>query len=249
MSKVDDYRAYLRSHEDWVEYLQQESGLPGPRGNLELAAAVAEEGNASFFQECIGYDRPELSGNTPSDYLIFCGVAGYGKLLSKGDLTALPILRHYASDGRWRLREGVAIGLQYLGAQDMPALIAEMVEWSKGNPYEQRAAAAALCEPKLLVREDEVVRVLQILDAITAAIPQISDRRRDDFVALRKGLGYCWSVAVAAAPNVGKAMMEHWLKSSDPDIHWIMRENLTKNRLTRMDAAWVAAAQQQLAAG
>ena len=28
--------------------------------------------------------------------------------------------------------------------------------------------------------------------------------------------------------------------SADPDIRWIMRENLKKNRLVGMDAAWVA---------
>ena len=32
--------------------------------------------------------------------------------------------------------------------------------------------------------------------------------------------------------------MEHWLVSPDPDIRWIMRENLKKNRLVQMDAAW-----------
>ena len=34
--------------------------------------------------------------------------------------------------------------------------------------------------------------------------------------------------------------MEKWLASPDPDIRWIMRENLKKNRLVKMDAAWVA---------
>jgi hypothetical protein len=33
--------------------------------------------------------------------------------------------------------------------------------------------------------------------------------------------------------------MEKWLASSDKDIQWIMRENLKKARLARMDAAWV----------
>ena len=189
MSRIDEYRAYLCSHDEWISYLLQESGLPGPRANLELAAAVAEEGDLKFFQECLSYDQPGLATNVPTDYLVFCGVVGTGKLLAKGDPSGLPILRQYASDARWRLREGVALGLQYLGAQDMPALIAEMAEWSQGNFYEQRAAAAALCEPKLLKREDEVVRVLEILDAITAAIPHVNERKRDDFIALRKGLG------------------------------------------------------------
>ena len=34
--------------------------------------------------------------------------------------------------------------------------------------------------------------------------------------------------------------MEKWLADPDPDIRWIMRENLKKKRLARMDAAWVA---------
>jgi hypothetical protein len=36
MTKSDEYRAQLRSLESWDAYLLQESGLPGPRGNLEL---------------------------------------------------------------------------------------------------------------------------------------------------------------------------------------------------------------------
>ena len=44
---------------------------------------------------------------------------------------------------------------------------------------------------------------------------------------------------MAAAPAEGKAAMEKWLASPDPDVCWIMRENLKKNRLARMDAEWV----------
>jgi hypothetical protein len=88
---------------------------------------------------------------------------------------------------------------------------------------------------------------LSTLDAITLGITQEQDRKNDAFLALRKGLGYCWSVAVAADPEAGKAAMMRWLTSTDPDIRWIMRENLTKNRLIRMDATWVAQMQAQLA--
>lgn len=38
MSKADDYRRKLQTLDSWDAYLLQESGLPGPRGNLELAA-------------------------------------------------------------------------------------------------------------------------------------------------------------------------------------------------------------------
>ena len=134
------------------------------------------------------------------------------------------------------------MALQRWGDADMAALLAEMTEWAAGNPLEQRAAAAALCEPRLLQEPEHAAAVLRILDEITASIPQITDRKTDAFKTLRQGLGYCWSVAVAALPDVGKPLMERWLVSPDPDIRWIMRENLKKNRLVRMDAAWVTLA-------
>ena len=65
------------------------------------------------------------------------------------------------------------------------------------------------------------------------------DRHSEGFQALRKGLGYCWSVAVVALPAEGKTMMEKWSTDPDKDIHWIMKENLKKTRLARMDADWV----------
>ena len=56
----------------------------------------------------------------------------------------------------------------------------------------------------------------------------------------RKGLAYCWSVAIAALPAAGKPLMERWLTSEDRDVRWIMRQNLQKQRLIRIDAGWVA---------
>jgi hypothetical protein len=105
---------------------------------------------------------------------------------------------------------------------------------------EQRAAAAALCEPRLLVKPAQVEQVLRILDQITSSLLNVEDRKSAEFQALRKGLAYCWSVAVAAHPKAGKPLMEKWLASDDKDVSWIMRQNLKKNRLARMDAGWVA---------
>ena len=152
----------------------------------------------------------------------------------------LAALRRHATDLRWRLREGVAMALQHLGDADMDALLAEVERWT-GGPLEQRAAAAGVCEPRLLHDPAHAARVLGILDAITASIPAMTDRRSDAFKTLRQGLGYCWSVAVAALPSAGKPLMDKWLAHPDADIRWIMRENLKKTRLERMDAEWVAA--------
>jgi hypothetical protein len=53
----------------------------------------------------------------------------------------------------------------------------------------QRAAAAALCEPRLLRDPAHAARVLAVLDTITALIVPQRDRRSEAFQALRKGLG------------------------------------------------------------
>ena len=44
---------------------------------------------------------------------------------------------------------------------------------------------------------------------------------------------------ITALPEKGKKMMEKWFSGDDKDMLWIMKENLRKNRLTRMDAKWV----------
>ena len=236
---TDDYRKKLRQLENWDAYLLQESGLPGPRGNLELAQVVADEGNAQLFERYLTYNADLAPTNSPYEFLAFCGVVGLGRLLADGRTSYLETIRQCASDRRWRMREGVAMALQRLGDVNMDLLVQEMQPWSIGNPLEQRAAAAALCEPRLLKHAAHAHAVLDILDEITASVRQIQDRKNDNFLALRKGLGYCWSVAVVASPEDGKKLMEKWLADPDKDVRWIMHENLKKNRLVRLDADWV----------
>jgi hypothetical protein len=248
MSRVETYKLALRALTDWEPYLLAESGLPGPRGNLELAQAVAGEGSEAQFRRWLALGPDVAPANSPEEFLAFCGVAGLGRLLAEGRRDVLAVLRPFAADPRWRTREAVAMALQRWGDADMDALLAEMAAWARGTPWEQRAAAAALCEPRLLRRHEHAVAVLSILDEITATISDARDRgvpatfrdKSEAFKTLRQGLGYCWSVAVAASPEEGKRLMEKWLASPDPDIRWIMRENLRKNRLARMDAEWTS---------
>ncbi len=237
--KIDDYRKTLRSTKDWEPFLLKNSGLPGPRGNIELGQAVADEGDKKLFTHLISFDANTAPVNTPQEFLAFCGTVGFGRLAAEGDAHALKILRQQASDPRWRTREGVALALQRVGDKDMARLLKEMDVWSKGNLLEQRAAVAALCEPRLLKDKKTVSCVLSLLNTVTGSIYKVRDRKSEEFQALKKGLGYCWSVAVAALPKDGKAIMERWFAADDRDIIWIMKENLKKDRLKRVDAAWV----------
>jgi hypothetical protein len=246
MGKIEEYRQHLRSLKDWEPYLLEHSGLPGPRGNLELAQAAADVGSRDQFEAFLAYIAEIAPTNDPHEFLAFCGVVGLGRLVAEGDRSRLPEIRRHASDPRWRLREGVAMALQRWGRADMAALLEEMKIWSRGIFLEQRAAAAALCEPDLLGEADDVRRVLDVLDAITASMAEAQDRKSEGFKALRKGMAYCWSVAAAALPAEGKTAMQRWFGSDDPDVRWVMKENLKKKRLERMDAEWVAEAVRQL---
>lgn len=235
MSKIDNYHETLKQLDDWIPFLKKESGLPGPRGNLELAHAVAQVGNKKQFEQLLSFKADE---NTPEVFLVFCGVLGLGKLAAS-EPNYFERLRGYASDSRWRIREAVATGLQLTGDQDMSLLLKEMQKWSRGNWYEKRSTAAALAEPRLLKKPKEAEKVLQIVDRITASMETTDAKKDEAYKVLRQGMGYCWSVAIVALPETGKSLFEKWLTSEDKDVRWMVKENLKKNRLVKMDAEWV----------
>ncbi|MEW6582672.1 MAG: HEAT repeat domain-containing protein [Actinomycetota bacterium] len=237
MARVDDYRAELRALGDWEPYLNERSGLPGPRANLELLAAVVEEAPAAVAW------RLARGGD---GYPAMCGVAALGRLAAEGDADAVPELRRRASDPDWRMREAVAMGLQRLGDASTEALFDVLERWAGGTPLERRAAVAAACEPRLLRDPAVARRALALLDRITASLAAGPDRRRDEVRVVRQALGYGWSVAIAALPDEGRPAFERWLHTGDPDVRWVVRENLRKRRLHRIDPQWVATMRDRL---
>ena len=238
MGSKEGYIKHLSELRDWRPYLVKNSGLPGPRGNIELAQAVADLGTTELFQQYLDLDDSPTASESEKEYLVFCGVLGLGKLAAEGDVGHLDALRRYASDQRWRVREAVAMALQRVGLADMDLLLWTATKWIAGGWLEQRAAAAGLCEPPLLADARHARKALELLDAVTVNMTKATDRTTDAFRALRKGMGYCWSVAVAARPREGKKMMERWMASADADVAWVMKENLGKTRLSRIDPDW-----------
>ena len=240
MTKVDEYRQALRRTDDWDEYLVRESRLPGPRANIELAEAAAEEGDYQWFSYLLTFDAAVAPTNSPEEFLAFCGTLGMGRLLAEGNQELIGTLRNCASDPRWRMREAVAMALQRYGSADMNALLAEMESWAEGTPLERRAAAAGLCHPELLTEPETAERVLLLLDRITASLLNEPNRHSDECKALVKALGYCWSVAACAHPQSGKIFMEDWMSVDDDGIRRIMKLNLKKKRLERIEPEWTS---------
>jgi hypothetical protein len=234
MSKREDYRQKLSETTHWDEYLLGESGLPGPRANLELIQAVADVGDEALFLRYLQWTPDRVDTNSPPVFLAVCGTVGLGRLLAEGKLQYFEVLRNLASDPRWRVREGVAMALQHFGLHAMDHLLAEMESWSGGNPFEKRAVVAGLCEPVLLKNPVYAKQVVDRLQQITDGIKSIADRKSDGFIALRKALAYGWSVAIVAAPEYGFPRLQAMLTSPDKDLSWIARENMKKNRLKKI---------------
>src|SRR6267378_5877206 len=231
MGRVEQHRADLRQLPEWEAYLKKNSGLPGPRANLELVQAVGDEADA---------ERLWRLSASSDEFLALCGTAGLGHLAVSDPVPVMSWLRELAGDPRWRVREGVALALQHLGRYSMPRLLAEMEKWSTEGPYLQRAAAAGLCEPSLLKEPEHVVRVLKVLDRMTRSLAATGPRKGEDFRVLRQALAYSWSVAAAALPEAGRPLMEKWLRSADKDVAWVMQGNLARARTGALGPAWVA---------
>ncbi|MBI5232367.1 MAG: HEAT repeat domain-containing protein, partial [Coriobacteriales bacterium] len=123
---------------------------------------------------------------------------------------------------------------------DSGVFVAEVRSLAAGSPLQRRAAVAAVADPPLLRDPAIAAAALEVLDDATEGLRQASDHRADDVRALRKGLGYAWSVVIVATPEDGKRRFEALADESDSDIAWVVRENLKKARLERMDPEWVA---------
>lgn len=246
MRAVKRYLELLRVNSNWDEILLENSRLPGPRANLELAYAVAELGTEEQFLRWAALDPLAAPGDKPEGFLAVCGVMGLGYLAARGNLSHLPLLREMANDPRWRVREAVALGLQKYGESSLDDLLENMEEWAGGSLLERRAVVATLCEPALLSDSDYASRVIELLDRITSGLLGEPERRAEEFKVLRKALGYGWSVAVVAHPKEGKPRFERWVASEDADIRWMVRENLKKKRLLKMDTSWVDALKERV---
>lgn len=82
--------------------------------------------------------------------------------------------------------------------------------------------------------DHERSRLLGRLAGPTLALSYPGWRHDSPVRVLRKALGYCWSVAVAADPSRGLPRFQALAGSTDPDVVWIVRENRKKARLARL---------------
>jgi hypothetical protein len=221
-----------------IENLLQNSGLPGPRGNLELMYSFARQAAGDQINECLAFYDEKLA-NSPQEFVVMCGIVGYCIFNQNRLWDTIAAIRGYASHQSWRIREAVAMGIQEIASPDMNAILDNFENWLAGNDLEKRAVVAALCEPKLLKEKTVNLRILNILAKLTLEFAEVDGKLSDSQNSLRKTLGYGWSVVIVAIPEEGKAAFETIAGHSNKHIRWIVKENLKKHRLQQMDQKWV----------
>jgi hypothetical protein len=228
-------------------YLINNSNLPSPRGNLELAKAFADlvKDNSSnqsekLWQLCsefIKITAEQAPTNNPMEFVAFCGAEGIGAIGSVSPQyfkQTLLIMKVQANDSRWRMREGVCFGLQRLMAGHGMAVIEQFEEWlDNATLLELRVIAGSVADPPLLKDNKLANAALALHKEIFKKVLIIADRKSENFRILRKALGFTLSVVVRATPEPGFEFMRQLVNSKDADVRWILKENLKKNRLTK----------------
>ncbi len=247
---LSDLRIFPECNSGMTSYLLEHSNLPGKRGNIELGFAFADyvekvypQDRKRFFMQCrtmISENPPEKQRIGNEEFLPFCAVIALGRI-GKIDTTkedaVIGILKVAAQDNRWRIREGVAMAIQELMDVHPKATLEKLQVWAYADSYLiQRALVAGLAEPRLLKNRETARASLEIHKIILENVAKEPETRDKDFQVLVQGLCYTLSVTITGIEDEGFAYLETLSKTEHPIIKKIVRENLKKNRLKRLNA-------------
>jgi ribosomal protein L28 len=228
---IEKMKPVLNDTEKLKKFIVENSNLPGPRGNLELAFAFAEiYDNKDILLEWVQITEEQADANNPESFPAFCAAVCLGKIYTKKkDQEIIVLLKKLANDGRWRMREAVAFAFQIIGEHDFDALKEIVNGWIKhSNNHEKRAILVSLAHPKFL-NEERALFCFEITEAVLKDMD-----KENDFDVLRKGLEFTISVFAAANPEAGFSFIRKWI-GKDKITNRIMKQNLTKNRLIKKD--------------
>lgn len=210
-------------------FVIENSNLPGPRANLELAFALSEVyENLEVLTKWTEIDADQADVNDPRSFLPFCSAVCLGRMYTKTkDVKIVQVLKKLASDDRWRIREAAAFGFQRIGEENLSELKRIFSEWiEKSNNREKRAILVSLAHPKILDRNTSLF-CFEIVENVFEDM-----ERDDDFEILKKGLEFTISVYTVVNPEHGFSFMEKWI-GKDKVIDEIIKSNLKKNRLLK----------------
>ncbi len=242
-------RALMGNQRPLEFYLRENSRLAGARVNLDLAndvayllaAAVSQRPDAvrSLISYLFTNDRKEGASSAPAEFVTLCGIIASGTCASievgwRVDTFAL--LHAYAGNPHLRMRGGVATAYRHLLTAVPEETSEHLISLAReGSYFQQCVAIVTMDEQHLLYIPCVLTTALQMQRIVLEHVHNapLTVRKRKDFYALRQALGYMLSVITVVAPEQGFALMRECATWNDPDITWILRENLKKKRLAR----------------
>jgi hypothetical protein len=240
------------------DYLIDHSGLPGPRANLEVIWALADEVSALctapdvslnlsyvasewLLREMMNRYPPGIYGGDPDSPLQMpqlCGTVAFGAWAAafRHIEAGVSALLAGADSPLWRIRESAAMGLQQMLGTQWTSTIRRLRRRAlDAVPYEWRAIVAGIAEPALLKSPGHALDALDMHYNALAYLRHLpaETRASDPVRTFRQALGYSVSVVIAAAPDAGFPLLHAWAAWDDPDVRWVIRENLKKKRLDK----------------
>src|SRR5262249_8015658 len=148
------------------------SGLPGPRANLAVLEAFADEcamrgENADGVATALAkLDADRAPGATALEFLPMCGLSAIGARAAADPRARphlLPIRTDCADDLRSRVRDVVPSALARVGAASGDALVPMLADWMDGF-FHAAAALRALAPPEFSSRLKDGTEVVARLD-------------------------------------------------------------------------------------
>lgn len=261
MTKVNEYIITLKpllsryviegNDKGILQYLKENSNLPGRRANLELAEAFSnlifkQEGEnlekiKLLIENLLSYSNQIAPTNDKKEFYAFCGTWSLGSFGINEDYSDFSYsnLRLMANDKRWRIREAVAKAIKVLAQYDRDRLVLKLKNWFKEetNWLIMRAIVAGMAEslvvPSIKIDKHFVNECLDFHKLIIQLMQTSNERGSEEFKTLKKGLGYTLSVVVQASPEDGFTYLKELSRSNDKDILWIINNNIKKNRLIK----------------
>jgi hypothetical protein len=236
---IADHRA-----EPLTVFMSKHSGLPGPRGNITLAAEASR-----LIAEGWGAERRFLHAlvegwaSSGDEYLMFTAHTALGYVLAVSPAEepwAVPILYGGNFSKLWRAREGVTFALEALLDKRRGFALALIDKWcTVGDPIVIRNAIVALAHPSQLSKSSEQLDALKKYNRVGMELVAGSSKA-PDLDMLAKSLGFTLSVAAEADEGYLDQFGE-WLGAGVKPWKSIVKENLSKARIVKKYPGRVAA--------
>lgn len=173
-----------------IRYLLENSKLPGRRANLELLYDFKRHASEDIVSDCLAVKNQDLN-NTPEEFVVMCGVVGYCKVNKDNVEDVFELLEEYAQSYSWRVRESVAMGMQFMLISNECETLEVVKVWLNKTHLHQRALIAGLCTPELQAIEIISHETAIILEELMKAVLVWNGKLTEDQKVLRKALGYC----------------------------------------------------------